>query len=132
MEGIGKIETLFSNGSALPLPPNSGLPELAILICRSRIYPTSMGEGWGEGLRSQRRLTRFAAQIDLSPPGRGELSPRPKRFNQNHSSLAISGQNKNRPVLPGGFRFTNQISYSPPPNRRDHHPARRGDRKSVV
>jgi hypothetical protein len=24
------------------------------------------------------------------------------------------------------FHFTNQIAYSPPPNRRDHHPARRG------
>src|SRR5665647_832259 len=33
-------------------PSNPGLPELANLICRSRIYPTSVGEGWGEGFRS--------------------------------------------------------------------------------
>jgi hypothetical protein len=47
--------------------------------------PLPLGEGWGEGLRSlvkQRPLTRFAAQIDLSPPGRGGLSPRPNRFDQ--------------------------------------------------
>jgi hypothetical protein len=47
--------------------------------------PLPLGEGWGEGLRSlvkQSPLTRFAAQIDLSPPGRGELSPRSSRFNQ--------------------------------------------------
>ena len=35
------------NGSALPLPPNSGLPELGIQYCRSRIYPTSSGRGLG-------------------------------------------------------------------------------------
>jgi hypothetical protein len=34
-------------GSALPLPPNSGLPELGISNCRSRIYPTSSGRGLG-------------------------------------------------------------------------------------
>jgi len=37
------------------------------------------GEGWSEGLRSLVRaeaLTRFAAQIDLSPPGRGEPTSR--------------------------------------------------------
>jgi hypothetical protein len=33
---------------------------------------------------------------------------------------------QNRPVLPGGFSFSNSVSYSPLPNRRDHHPARRG------
>src|ERR1700738_1183331 len=44
--------TRNSNGSALPLPPNSGLPELGVQICRSRICPTSMGEGRGDGLRS--------------------------------------------------------------------------------
>src|SRR5258707_8898706 len=55
--------------------PTRVYPSWAFQICRSRIYPTSMGEGWGEGLRSLVRaeaLTRFAAQIDLSPPGRGE------------------------------------------------------------
>jgi hypothetical protein len=41
--------------------------------------PLPLGEGWGEGLRSLVRaeaLTRFAAQIDLSPPGRGEATSR--------------------------------------------------------
>ena len=55
------------NGSALPLP---------------------LGEGWGEGLRSlvvHLPLTRFAVQIDLSPPGRGEANPLTDRFNQKSS-----------------------------------------------
>src|SRR4029077_20612104 len=38
------------NKSVLPLPPNSGLPELGMFNFRSRINPTSMGEGWGERL----------------------------------------------------------------------------------
>src|ERR1700693_4961816 len=33
--------------AALSLPGNSGLPELAISNCRSRIYPTSIGRGLG-------------------------------------------------------------------------------------
>src|ERR1700730_11362489 len=31
---------------AVPLRPNSGLPEFGTLIGRSRIYPTSAGERW--------------------------------------------------------------------------------------
>src|SRR5260370_4565308 len=31
---------------AVPLRPNSGLPEFGTLIDRSRIYPTSAGERW--------------------------------------------------------------------------------------
>src|SRR5260221_11275861 len=85
--GIAKCSC---NGNALPLPPNWGKPELGVQICRSRIYPTWMGEGWGEGLRSivvQRPLTRFAAQTDLSPLGRGELNPpAPAKFQDTCSS----------------------------------------------
>jgi hypothetical protein len=36
-----------AGGGALPLPPNSGLPELGISNYRSRIYPTSIGRGLG-------------------------------------------------------------------------------------
>jgi hypothetical protein len=52
-----------------------------------------LGEGWGEGLRSlvvHCPLTRFALddashrqeQIDLSPPGRGEVNAPTDRVNQ--------------------------------------------------
>src|SRR5260370_3712114 len=48
-----EIGLLYNDvGSAPPLPSNSGLPELCFLDCRRRIYPTSIGEVWGEGLRS--------------------------------------------------------------------------------
>jgi hypothetical protein len=47
------------NGSALPLPPNSGLPEFGILNCRSRIYPTSSGPR-----RAKLALIPTAAAID--------------------------------------------------------------------
>src|SRR5580704_11161377 len=46
-------------------------------------------------------------------------------------ALVIFGR-KNRPVLPGGFRLAYRIVYSPLPNRRDHHPARRGWVSSVA
>src|SRR5438045_8421677 len=53
----------------------------------------------GEGLRSLVReepLTRFAPQIDLSPPGRGEANARTNRFNQRPS--------RSRPPAPHQFK----------------------------
>ena len=53
--------------------------------------PLPLGEGWGEGLRSLVRaeaLTRFAAQIDLSPPGRGEAIFRQIESIKSHTALA--------------------------------------------
>jgi hypothetical protein len=39
-----------------PLPPNSGLPELGIINCRSRIYPTSSGGGLGRGVHTDTKI----------------------------------------------------------------------------
>ncbi len=52
--------------------------------------PLPLGEGWGEGLRSLVRaeaLTRFAAQIDLSPPGRGEPTSRQVESIKSHTAM---------------------------------------------
>src|SRR5216684_8613001 len=79
------------NGSALPLPPNSGLPELG--ISRSSKSDISDFDRERVGVRGyglslvQRPLTRFAAQTDLSPLGRGELNPpAPAKFQDTCSS----------------------------------------------
>src|SRR5260370_40575316 len=97
-----EIGLLYNDvGSAPPLPSNSGLPELGFLGCRSRIYPTSMGEGWGEGLRSldgpapphpifYRTMLRIAGSKSTSPhPGEGR-SLRAHRFNPKPARTSTS------------------------------------------
>src|SRR6266852_9060150 len=71
------------NGSALPLPPNSGLSELGISNCRSRIYPTSIGRGLGRGVTvyryavtplPDRTVDASHRRFDPTAPTRGEVS----------------------------------------------------------
>ena len=68
--------------------------------------PLPLGEGWGEGLRSLVRaeaLTRFAAQIDLSPPGRGEPTSRQVESIKSHTGLGVTLQaNIFAGILAGG------------------------------
>src|ERR1700747_880608 len=83
--------------SVLPLPPHSGLPELGIVNCRSRINPTSMGGGWGEGLRSLIKARGPSPDLlrKSTSPRRGEVEPclLQERLNQksSRSSFFASG-----------------------------------------
>src|SRR5207249_7312751 len=95
-------------GIALSLPPNSGLPELGIVNCRSRIYPTSMGEGWGEGLRSL---------VGPAPPHPICCANRPLPAGERWSEIAarpIQARNfpQARPGMTPGF-----VSIAPRPDR---------------
>src|SRR5262249_60999771 len=56
---------------ASSLRSNSGLPEFGIVECRSRIYPTSVGEGWGEGIRIHRAIV--TPHPNPLPMGEGAL-----------------------------------------------------------
>jgi len=49
--GIGPRECRNCDSPSL-LPPNSGLPELGIYICRSRINPTSMEKVRADEIRA--------------------------------------------------------------------------------
>jgi hypothetical protein len=78
---VRKRPVVSTTEARAPLPPTSGLPELGISNCRSRIYPTSSGRGSGEGLWSIARsqpLTRIASHRrgnPTSPHGRGATAP---------------------------------------------------------
>src|ERR1700733_14455253 len=85
----GVIHELRRAGGALPLPSNSGIPELGIPDYRSRINPTSIGRGLGRGVTVFRWITPspgcFAA--DLSRKGRGEERGRREFTPSHHSPL---------------------------------------------
>src|ERR1700730_8043641 len=55
---------------AVPLRPNSGLPEFGTLIGRSRIYPTSAGERSDRACAIGLRGISFASSSPLTRNGR--------------------------------------------------------------
>src|SRR6185437_641998 len=56
----------LARSAARSLSTQLGLTRVGVQICRSRIYPTSTGEGWGEGVRpigESKTLTRIASAM---------------------------------------------------------------------
>ena len=81
------IRTARRNGGEPPLPPNSGLPELGIKYCRSRIYPTSMRErvgvrGYGLSME-QNPSPGLHLRCNPTSPTRGEVAPSKRNRRRN-------------------------------------------------
>src|SRR6266699_7222726 len=65
-EHVSLIDDGAARSVGSPPHPNSGLPEFGILDGRSRVYPTSAGEGLGVGV--VRLLRRWRDHYLTAPP----------------------------------------------------------------